>query len=226
MAEQRVYQGHTYQRAAPGQPWSLVGPAQTGVMQLGGTDPEKAGNVIGQGIRNTGGVIDNRIKDATAGAVIRKANADAAKAEADARQASGLDPQKLANIRAAQSQIDRINQLYMSGPGKTKGFSGVLDYLPTAANKQFDTAGAGLGEVGLAAFRTPGVGSQSDTELRAFIDANRPSASDYDAQIKEKLRNLQNRLDQTYSAYRINRQSLTQKKGKKGGVIDFNDLPE
>lgn len=41
MAEQKVYQGHTYQRAAPGQPWSLVGPAQSGMMQLGGADPMK-----------------------------------------------------------------------------------------------------------------------------------------------------------------------------------------
>src|SRR3546814_12698839 len=73
--------------------------------------------------------------------------------------------------------------------------------MPSAANAQFDTAGAGLGEVGLAAFRVPGVGSQSDAELRAFIAANRPSASDFDSRIKEKLLNLQSRLDQTYSAY-------------------------
>lgn len=155
-------------------------------------------------------------------AVKRKAYADAAKAEAEAKQSSGLDRQKLANIRAAQSQIDRIGQLYRKGPGSTKGLSGILDYLPTAVNKQFDTAGAGLGEVGLAAFRVPGVGAQSDAELRAFIDANRPSAADYDAQIQEKLRNLQNRLNQTYQAYGLKRQG-----GKKQSqVIDFNDLPE
>lgn len=148
--------------------------------------------------------------------------AQAAKATAEAQQATGLDRQKLANIRAAQQQIDRLGQLYQQGPGATKGLSGILDYLPSPGNKRFDTAGAGLGEVGLAAFRVPGVGSQSDAELRAFIDANRPSASDYDVQIQEKLRNLQNRLNQTYGAYGLKRQG-----GKKQSkVIDFNDLPE
>lgn len=41
MAEQKVYQGHTYTRAAPGQPWSLVGSAQGGMTQIGGPDPMK-----------------------------------------------------------------------------------------------------------------------------------------------------------------------------------------
>jgi hypothetical protein len=154
---------------------------------------------------------------------VQKAQADAAKAQAEAREKSGLDPQKLANIRAAQSQIDRLNNLFVKGPGATKGISSLLDFLPSSSNAQFDTAGAGLGEVGLAAFRVPGVGSQSDAELRAFVDANRPRASDFDARIKEKLRNLQSRLDQTYSAYGMKRQSGAPAKRK---VINFSDLPE
>lgn len=131
--------------------------------------------------------------------------AQAAKAAAEAQQAGGLDKQKLANIRATQAQIDRLRYLYNKGPGSTQGLSSILDYIPTPQNQQFDTAGAGLGETGLAAFRVPGVGSQSDTELRAFIDANRPSASDADLRIKEKLLNLQNRLNQTYKSYGIKR---------------------
>ncbi len=142
--------------------------------------------------------------------------------QGDAAKALALDPQKLANIRAVQSQIDRLNKLFIKGPGATKGFSSIMDFMPTPTNAQFDTAGAGLGEVGLAAFRVPGVGSQSDTELRAFVDANRPRASDMDARIKEKLNNLQNRLNQTYSAYGMKR-SVPKSAGK---VIDFNDLPE
>lgn len=140
----------------------------------------------------------------------------------EAQKALILDPQKLANIRAVQAQIDRIGSLFAKGPGATKGIAGVLDYLPSPQNGQFDTAGAGLGEVGLAAFRVPGVGSQSDTELRAFIDANRPRASDYDARIKEKISNLQNRLNQTYGAFGLKRQGAA--KSKK--VINFSDLPE
>lgn len=146
-----------------------------------------------------------------------------AKAGIEKNSKNALDPQKLANIRAAQAQIDRLNRLFMAGPGRTKGVSSALDFLPSPSNAQFDTAGAGLGEVGLAAFRVPGVGSQSDTELRAFIDANRPRASDYDARIKEKLRNLQSRLDQTYSVYGLKRQGPVAQNAK---VIDFSDLPE
>jgi hypothetical protein len=126
-------------------------------------------------------------------------------------------------MRATQAQIDRINQLFMRGPGKTKGVSSLMDFIPSAANAQFDTAGAGLGEAALAAFRVPGVGSQSDTELRAFIEANRPRASDFDSRIKEKSRNLQNRLDQTYSAYGLSRKATSKTQNK---TIDFNDLPE
>lgn len=142
-------------------------------------------------------------------AEIKLKNAQAEAAVASARKSSGLDQQKLANINSAQAQIDRLRRLYKQGPGRTKGFSALLDYLPTDSNSRFDTAGAGLGEVGLAAFRTPGVGSQSDAELRAFIDANRPSSSDRDAAIEEKLNNLQNRIDQTRAAYGIKRRRST-----------------
>lgn len=142
-----------------------------------------------------------------------------------------VDPAKLGQLRALQDQINRVQQLYKTGPGATQGLAGLLDYLPTPANKQFDTAGAGLGEIGLAAFRVPGSGSQSDAELKAFINANRPASSDYDVQVQEKLRNLQNRLNQTYGAMGIKPQGAKpQAKPKQGGgqarVIDFNDLPE
>lgn len=111
---------------------------------------------------------------------------------------------KLAQLRAMENQIGRVRQLYRQGPGATKGFmAGALDYLPTPQNEQFNTASAGLGELGMAAFRVPGVGSQSDTELRAFVEANKPSASNYDATIEEKIRNLENRLSETYKAYGV-----------------------
>src|SRR5690606_25547211 len=94
-----------------------------------------------------------------------------------------VDPMKLAQFRALEEQIARVEELYRSGPGSTKGIRGLSDYLPTDANAAFDSASAGLGEVGLAAFRVPGVGSQSDTELRQFVAANTPRASDRDAAI-------------------------------------------
>lgn len=154
----------------------------------------------------------------------RKAEIDAKKqAEAERLKNRTLDPQKLANIRAVQAQIDRLTDLFIKGPGATKGLSGIKDFFPSQKNAQFDTAAAGLGQVGLAAFRVPGIGDQSNLELKDFVDANRPSASNLDSRIKEKINNLQTRLNQTYSAYGIKRQSAPK---KKSGVIDFNDLPE
>lgn len=135
----------------------------------------------------------------------RKLAAEASKAEAEAKTAGGLDKQKLANIRAAQGQVDRVRRLFEQGPAKTKGLSGILDLLPGGVNSRMKTAGAGLGEVGLAAFRVPGVGGQSDAELRAFIDANRPSPTDLDVTVEEKLNNLQNRLNEVYSSYNVKR---------------------
>lgn len=108
------------------------------------------------------------------------------------------DQEKAARVGKLQSlaqQIRRVRQLYDANIAPTSGLAGIADYLPSEANRQFDTAGAGLAEQGLAAFRVPGVGAQSDTELRQFTQANKPQASDYDISIEEKLRQLQLRTD-------------------------------
>ncbi len=158
---------------------------------------------------------------------VQKARADAMAAEAEAKKATAATQidQRSANLRAMANQINRVQQLYRKGPGATSGASGLLDYLPTPANKQFDTAGAGLAELGLAAFRVPGVGSQSDAELRAFVEANKPRAADYDAQIQEKLRNLQNRLRSIQGAPSA-KSAKPAPRRQEPKVIDFNDLPE
>lgn len=162
---------------------------------------------------------------------VQKAQADVSIAQANAKKAANaptIDPkvaQREANLRAMQNQINRVQQLYKAGPGATSGVSGLLDYLPTPENKQFDTAGAGLAELGLAAFRVPGVGSQSDAELRAFVEANKPRSTDYDVQIQEKLRNLQNRLMSARNSP-VGSQSRRAKPKSSPKVIDFNDLPE
>ena len=105
-----------------------------------------------------------------------------------------VDPMKLAQFEVLDAQIARVEELYRSGIGKTKGAMGLQDYLPTGANAAFDSAAAAMAEAGLAAFRVPGVGAQSDNELRQFVEANRPSAWDRDEAIEEKLRNLRNRV--------------------------------
>lgn len=114
-----------------------------------------------------------------------------------------LDRGKVGQFLALESQLARIKDLYRQGPGSTSGIGGVLDYLPSDANSRFDSAGAGLSEVGLAAFRVPGAGTQSDAELRQFIMANTPRAGDRDAAIEEKLGNLERRLAATKQAWGV-----------------------
>lgn len=126
---------------------------------------------------------------------------DAGKGDAS----SSADPkaaQRIANLNALVEQINRVQQLYEANL-KDEAFgpiSSIGEYLPTPTNKQFDSAAAGLAEQGLAAFRVPGVGAQSDTELRQFVAANKPTASDYDSQIEEKLRQLRTRVNETRKA--------------------------
>lgn len=103
------------------------------------------------------------------------------------------------NLRALRNQIDRVRELYQTNlrGGVPNGLVGVLPDLIRPENGQFNSAAAGLGEIGLAAFRVPGIGSQSDAELRQFVAANTPVATDSDSRIEEKLRNLENRLNST-----------------------------
>lgn len=106
---------------------------------------------------------------------------------------------KLANLEALTGQINRVQYLYNSNlrDEAIPLLSSLWEYLPTPANRQFDSAAAGMAEQGLAAFRVPGVGAQSDTELKQFVDANKPSASDADLSIEEKLRQLRARVQAT-----------------------------
>ena len=135
-------------------------------------------------------------------AMAKQAAASAAQAQQTAAGISNRErASKTAPLDAMTNQIARVRELYRQGPGRTKGvLEGWQDYLPTDANKAFDTAGRGLGSLGMQAFRVPGVGSQSDAELRDFIETNRPSSADRDVSIEEKIRNLETRLRESYKA--------------------------
>lgn len=136
--------------------------------------------------------------------IAQQAAGNAARAAQRADQVSERDRNaRLGTLNALNNQLRTTWNLYSQGPGATKGLAGLADYLPTPGNKRFDSAGAGLAEIGLNAFRTPGVGSQSDKELKAFVEANRPSSGDYDEQIEQKLQNLENRLGEAYRAYGV-----------------------
>lgn len=121
---------------------------------------------------------------------------------AAAAESGGTDPkvaQRLANLESLTNQIQRVEGLYKKNFAN-QGLSTIGEYLPSWANDDvaaFESATAGLAEQGLAAFRVPGVGAQSDTELRQFVAANRPSARDRDTAIEEKLRQLKGRVDAT-----------------------------
>lgn len=108
-----------------------------------------------------------------------------------------------APMQALNSQMRRTWDTYAAGPGATEPntLGALADFNPySAPNSQFNAAAAGLGQQGLAAFRVPGSGSQSDTELKAFIAANQPSAGDTDASIKEKMANIERRMGPIYAA--------------------------
>jgi len=94
--------------------------------------------------------------------------------------------------------INRVQDLYDESIGKTKGIAGVVDYLPTDAAKRFDTAGAQLSQIGLAAFRTPGTGTVSDRDAIMFDKGNLPTADTRDAAIEEILGGLRRRVEEAY----------------------------
>lgn len=106
---------------------------------------------------------------------------------------------KRAALTSLETQINRVDDLYRKGfKDEALGFiSSLSEYLPSDDASALNTAGAGLAEQGLAAFRVPGVGSQSDTELRQFVEANRPSSWDRDVAVEEKLQQLRGRVDAT-----------------------------
>lgn len=160
-----------------------------------------------------GNEIDNNVKGATAADTIAKARADARKAEAEAKKAEnelargGLTPDQIAErqakitqFNALAAQINRVQELYNDGVGRTKGVNSILDYLPSDKNAAFDAAGAALSQQGLGAFRIPGTGTVSDRDAIMFDRANLPTADTRDAAIEEQLRGLRSRLEQEYAS--------------------------
>lgn len=107
---------------------------------------------------------------------------------------------RLSRLNQLIAQINRTEELYRAGPGSTKRLGGLIDYLPTDANAAFDTAGAQLSQIGLAAFRVPGTGTVSDRDAIMFDRANLPTASTRDAAIEEQLRGIRSRVEEELRA--------------------------
>jgi hypothetical protein len=137
-----------------------------------------------------------------------KAVADAAKAKADAAAAIKAlqGPVKTATEQTADTRIlgdmdtavDAINLLTkqfnanLAGQGIVKS---TLEYFPTQAKGAINSTAAGLADVGLALFKIPGAGSQSDSDATRFVQANQPSTWDFDLTFLGKTYNLRRRID-------------------------------
>jgi len=144
--------------------------------------------------------------DQVAAAEARKATADAAKAERELATAPAMSKDqadqkgRMTRLISLAKQINRVQELYSAGPGKTKGLAGLADYLPTDANERLDTAGASLSEQGLGAFRVPGTGEVSNRDAIMFEKANLPSSGARDVRVEEQLRGLRARVDEEFKA--------------------------
>jgi len=137
-----------------------------------------------------------------------KAVADAIKAKADAQAAINAlkGPTKTATEQTADTRIlgdmntavDAINLLTkqfnknLAGQGLIKS---TLEYFPTQEKGAINSTAAGLADVGLALFKIPGMGSQSDADATRFVSANQPSTSDFDLTFLGKVYNLRRRID-------------------------------
>lgn len=150
-----------------------------------------------------------RYAEARARAEAAKAEADARIAEANAQRGGTAPPSaetqdtrsaRLSALTALTNQLRAVRFRYDRDLAGGPSITSPLEYLPLPTNRAFDSAAAGLENPFLAAFRVPGVGSQSDAELRSFIRGNVPSASDSDETIEQKLANIENRIQSEIQA--------------------------
>jgi hypothetical protein len=94
-----------------------------------------------------------------------------------------------------QGVVDHLIELNKGGPGSTSGLEGLKDYLPTPANRNFDTAAnAARGIVGQSLGFT---GGQLNTpqESEKAVGPYLPQSSDFDSTILQKIQTLQDLAD-------------------------------
>ena len=148
----------------------------------------------------------DQIRQARAEADKAVADAIAAKAAADAAIAKLKGPEKSAADQTAETRIlgdmntavDAINLLTKQFNENLAGqgiIQSTLEYFPSQAKGAINSTAAGLADVGLALFKIPGMGSQSDSDAARFVQANQPSTSDFDMTFLGKTYNLRRRID-------------------------------
>lgn len=222
MGRARDEAGNIWETDAQGKPVRLLTQAQGGT-QMGQPDalrpvqvrqaevgiPNTQENTRRTRVQTQGDIIDNQVKGATQQALIDKARAEAAKAAAEAivaqrganNPALSDDQRKAMMTRATlESIVPRLNraqELYRQdvAPENAGNLFGLADMFTTPTTGRFDTVGEQISDLGLAAFRVPGVGAQSDYEAKAFAAANKPNTSNWDSSIEEKFANMRTRVD-------------------------------
>lgn len=222
MGRARDEAGNIWETDAQGNPVRLITQAQGGA-QMGQPDqlrpvqiqqgqasiPNTQANTQRTRVQTQGDMIDNTVKGATQQALIQKARAEAAKAAAEAivaqrganNPALSDDQRKAMMTRATLETIvprlNRAQQLYQQdvAPETAGNMFGLADLFSTPTTGRFDTVGEQISDLGLAAFRVPGVGAQSDFEAKAFAAANKPNTSNWDSSIEEKFTNMRTRVD-------------------------------
>ena len=138
---------------------------------------------------------------------VEKARIDLQTGDLEAKKDADAKRSRSANLRALQKQIERARELYSKNikggapnalVGGIPNVFGLRDAIRPDIG-QFNTAGSSLAEQAFSAFRVPGAGPQSDRDLELFVEANRPTATDSDLQIEEKLGNIQRRVEAALS---------------------------
>lgn len=101
----------------------------------------------------------------------------------------------LGDLNTAVDAINLLTKQFnknLAGQGLIKS---TLEYFPTQEKGAINSTAAGLADVGLALFKIPGMGSQSDADAARFVQANQPSTSDFDLTFLGKVYNLRRRID-------------------------------
>lgn len=147
-------------------------------------------------VQTVGDALQNQITGATAPAVVAKTGADAVAAQ-QATRFNGLSaPQyadALAQLNAANflaKQHADLSRLFKAGPGSTSGLAGLLDFLPTPSNQNFDNSANRLRAWAKQGTGTTGGENNSVAEMKMNLGAYIPSSWDYDATNRDTLKSI------------------------------------
>lgn len=196
MAERRVINGYIVERQADG---SLVtiGPAGGTAPQMP-SDPKFQYDGPQASATLTKTQLDNKVTESTLPYAVRKAAADAAKAEADAKSAQAgpvgaeLQKSRAAQVQAARglhNQLDRVEGLYDKN-FRNNGIYSIGEFNPfSAANSQLDAAANVLMPFVKPLARTPGEGATDKSEYQDYRDLL-PSGTSFDTTNDERILGL------------------------------------